>query len=112
MSIAAMSQYAKNIGMPYSSGMVTAMMNDATDGRMDGMMETAGGMGGGMMGGNPVQMGGGMMGGTMMATDAGRTGMATTMAQFLQSNMNHSGLGIQDMQGLMNKLMATDGQIR
>ncbi len=29
MTMAAMSQYAKNIGMPLSSGMVTAMMNDA-----------------------------------------------------------------------------------
>jgi len=32
MTIGAMSQYAKNVGMPYSSGIVTAMMNDSSDG--------------------------------------------------------------------------------
>ena len=37
MVLAAMSQYA-HIGMPISSGMVTAMMNDASDGVMNGMM--------------------------------------------------------------------------
>jgi len=55
MSIAAMSQYAKTIRMTMSSsGMVTAMMKDASDGTMNGMMGgtsiTMGGMGGGMMG--------------------------------------------------------------
>ncbi len=38
MAIAAMSQYAMSIGMPHSSGIVTAMMDDASDGVMDGMM--------------------------------------------------------------------------
>ena len=39
MSIAAMSQYAKTIRMTMSSsGMVTAMMKDASDGTMNGMM--------------------------------------------------------------------------
>jgi hypothetical protein len=48
MSIAAMSQYAKTQGMTTSSsGMVTAMMNDASDGVMDGMM-------GGMMADMPA----------------------------------------------------------
>lgn len=111
MSIAAMSQYARDIGMPYSSGMVTAMMNDATDGRMDGIMENTG-MASGMMGSNYVQMGGGMMEGTMMSADAGGPGLAYAMSEFLQSNMNHSGLGTEDMQSLMNKLMSTNGQIR
>lgn len=54
MAMAAMSQYAKNIGMPHSSGMVTAMMNDASDGRMDGMMTGQSGM----MGSHQVEMGG------------------------------------------------------
>ncbi len=57
MSIAAMSQYAKTIGMTTSSsGMVTAMMKDASDGVMNGMMGSTaismagmGGMMGGMM---------------------------------------------------------------
>lgn len=110
MSIAAISQYARDIGMPYSSGMVTALMNDATDGRMDGMMESAGM--GGMMGSSPVQMGGGMMAGAMMPVDSGRSGLAYAMTDFIQSNMNHSGLGTEDMQSLLNKLMSTNGQIQ
>jgi len=33
-----MTQYAKSQGMTASSAIVTAMMNDASDSRMDGMM--------------------------------------------------------------------------
>ena len=112
MSIAAMSQYARNIGMSYSSGMVTAMMNDATDGNMDGMMRDQSGMGSGMMGSTQVEMGGGMMGGTMMPADAGTRGLADAMAQFINSPMNRSGLTAQDMQTLINKLATSNGQIQ
>ncbi len=38
MAMAAMSQYAKGQGMSASSAIVTAMMNDASDGMMDGRM--------------------------------------------------------------------------
>jgi hypothetical protein len=38
MSMAAISQEAKDLGMSSSSSMVTAMMNDAADGVMNGMM--------------------------------------------------------------------------
>jgi len=38
MAIAAMSQSAKDMGMDSSSSMVTAMMNDASDGVMNGLM--------------------------------------------------------------------------
>lgn len=101
MAIAAMSQYAKNIGMPVSSGMVTSMMNDASDGIMNGKM----------MGGTQIMMGGGMMGGTMMQSNAGTTGLANAMMNFIQSPMNKSGLTLQDMQALMNKLDSTNGAI-
>ncbi|MBI5676365.1 MAG: hypothetical protein HZC48_11170 [Nitrospirae bacterium] len=101
MSIAAMSQYAKNLGMQFSSGMVTAMMNDASDGHMNGMM-----------GSSPIMMGGGMMGGSMMSHDAGTIGMATAMTQFIQSSMNKSGVTLQDMLLLINKLMVSDGTIQ
>jgi hypothetical protein len=113
ISIAAMSQYAKNQGMSHSSGMVTSMMNDISDGNMDGMMVNAGsGMGGGMMGSMPIEMGGGMMGGTVMPVDAGTRGLADAMAQFINSRMNKSGLTMQDMQDLMNKLSTSNGQIQ
>ena len=112
MSIAAMSQYARNIGMSYSSGMVTAMMNDATDGRMDGMMAGQSGMGGGMMGSTQVEMGGGMMGGTMMRADTGTVGLADSTSQFLNSPMNRSGLTVQDMQNLISKLTTSNGVIQ
>jgi hypothetical protein len=108
MTIAAMSQYAKNTGMPHSSGMVTAMMRDASDGRMNGLT-----MGqGGMMGNVHIEMGGGMMGGTIMPPDAGTRGLADAMAQFINSPMNRSGLTTQDMQNLMDKLRASNGQIQ
>jgi hypothetical protein len=105
MSIAAMSQYAKTIGMTVSSsGMVTAMMKDASDGTMNGMMgSTSISMGG---------MGGGMMGGTMMQSTAGTTGLATAMTTFAGSSMNKSGVPMADMQALLSKLNASTGTIQ
>jgi len=114
MTIAAMSQYANMMGMQNSSNMVTDMMNDVADGQMNGMM---GGlsivMGGGMMDGTTP--GGGMMdgtttpGGKMMPADAGTGGMATAMMKFIQSPMNKSGVTVQDMKALMDKLSASGG---
>ncbi len=102
MAMAAMSQYASGIGLQYSSAIVTAMMNDASDGLMNGMM-----------GGSPVQMGsGGMMGGSMMSSSAGTSGLANAMTQFMNSQMNRSGLTVQDMQTLINKLMTSNGVIQ
>jgi hypothetical protein len=102
MSIAAMSQYAKDLGMTSSSGMVTAMMDDASDGVMDGRMGTSAismmGMGG---------MGGGMMQGT-----AGTSGLSTAMRTFMGSAMNRSGVQQADMQALMDKLAASNGTLR
>jgi len=100
MTIAAMSQFAKDSGMTASSGMVTAMMNDASDGIMNGMM-----------GGSQVMMGGGMMGNTMMQSNAGTGALANHMTTFIQSQMNRSGATLQDLQALMNKLAATNGMI-
>jgi hypothetical protein len=102
MSIAAMSQYAKTIGMPVSSsGMVTAMMKDASDGTMNGMM-----------GSTSISMGGMMGGGTMMQSNAGTTGLATAMTAFVGSSMNESGVTMSDMQALVNKLGASTGMIQ
>ena len=48
ISIAAISQTAKDMGMSSSSSMVTAMMNDAADGVMNGMMGSTAVLMGGM----------------------------------------------------------------
>jgi hypothetical protein len=104
MSIAAMSQYAKTVGMTTSSsGMVTAMMQDASDGVMNGMMGTS-----------TISMGGmgGMMGGTMMQASAGTTGLASAMSTFVGSAMNRSGVTSTDMQTLMTKLGSSNGVIQ
>lgn len=103
MTIAAMSQYAHDIGMPDSAGMVTAMMADASDGIMNGMI-----------GGTQINMGGmgGMMGGSMMQPNAGTSGTANAMISFIQSPNNKSGLTQQDMQALLNKLTASNGHIQ
>jgi hypothetical protein len=104
MAIAAMSQYAQTVGMTVSSsGMFTAMMEDASDGVMNGIM-----------GSTPISMGGmgGMMGGTMMPANAGTTGLATAMAAFVGSPRNASGVPIADMQPLVDALGASNGTIQ
>jgi hypothetical protein len=106
ITIAAMSQYAKNIGMTNSSGIIMDMMNDASDGIMNGMMGSTQIMLGGMMGGG--MMGGG---GTMMQATAGTSGLATAMTGFMTSITNRSSLSTTDMQTLINKLAASNGTI-
>lgn len=104
MTLAAMSQYAKTVGMTNSSGMVTAMMDDASDGVMNGMM-----------GSTPISMSGmgGMMGGsTMMPTTSGTSGLAGAMSQFIASAMNRSSVSQAQMQPLMDKLDASSGVIQ
>jgi hypothetical protein len=106
MVIAAMSQYAKTMGMTgSSSGMVTAMVKDASDGVMNGMMGstaiTMTGMPGGMMGG----------GGTMMSSSAGTAGLAAAMTSFAGSGMNVSGVPLAGMQPLVDKLSTSTGMI-
>ena len=103
MCLAAISQEAADLMMPYSSGMVTAMMQDASDGIMDGMM-----------GGNQISMGGmgGMMGGMMMNAGAGTSGLANAMSTFIgNTGVNHSGLTLTDMQTLISKLGSSDGTL-
>ena len=100
MALAAMSEYAHGIGMPSSSGIITAMASDASDGVMDGRMGTA-----------SISMGGGMMGGAMMQSSAGTTGLATAMGAFIGSSMNESGASAADMQALMNQLAGSAGQL-
>jgi hypothetical protein len=101
IAIAAMSQYAKGLGMTSSMGLVTTMMNDASDGIMNGMM-----------GSTQISMGGGMMGsGGMMQPNAGTSGLATSMTDFMGSTMNHSGLTAADMNALIQKLASSNGQL-
>jgi hypothetical protein len=104
MTLAAMSQEAYQLAMPNSSGIVTAMMNDASDGKMDGMM-----------GGNNISMGGmgGMMGGVMMQSTAGTSDLASAMTTFVENTTyNRSGLTTTDMQTLITKLNASNGTIQ
>jgi hypothetical protein len=105
-AIAAMSEYAKTNTTAVSSTFVTAMMNDASDGVMNGKMGSSqitmpmsGGMGGGMNGmGN-------------MALTAGTSGLATAMTGFINSVANASGLTATDMTTLTTKLTNSNGQI-
>ena len=101
MTLAAMSQYAKSLNMPFSSGMVTLMTSDASDGMMDGMYA-----------GSRISMSmGGMMGTGMMASTAGTIGMSTAMADFMASAANMSGLTPADMAALMQRLAGSTGAI-
>jgi len=98
--IAAMSQYAKDLGMPVSSAFVTAMMSDASDDIMNGEAGSV-----------QISMGGMMGSGSMMQPDAGTTGLATAMTDFLSSSMNLSGLTAADMNVLIQKLASSNGQL-
>jgi len=92
MTLAAMSQYAKTLGLGSSSAMVTAMMNDATDSSFDGKA-----------GGIAVQMGGMMGGGTvMMPPTAGTSGLGTAMNAFMNSAQNKSGVMTATLAGKLN----------
>ncbi len=105
-AIAAMSEYAKTNTTAVSSTFVTAMMKDASDGVMNGMMGSSqitmpmsGGMGGGMNGmGN-------------MTSTAGTSGLATAMTSFMNSAANASGLTAADMATPLNKLNGSLGHI-
>jgi len=96
MTLAAMSKYAQTQGMGYSSAMVTALMNDAADGSMDGKAGSVG-----------IPMGG-MMGSTMLPSVAGTTGMGTAMSSFMTSAQNKSGI---TTPALVNKLMGSTGHV-
>ncbi len=102
ISIAAMTQYAQSIGMTHSSGIVTAMMDDASDGIMNGLMGSTSISTTGM---------GGMMGGGMMQSTAGTTGLANAMTAFMSSSMNKSGLSASSVQSLITQLSTTSGTI-
>ncbi|MBA4422906.1 MAG: hypothetical protein C0390_07345 [Syntrophus sp. (in: bacteria)] len=103
--LAAMSQYASSIGMPFSSGIVTAMMNDASDGIMNGMMGNAQIMMSGM---------GGMMGtgNNPLSSGAGTSGLASAMITFMGSVQNQSGLTFTEMQALHTRISTSNGQIQ
>ncbi len=99
MAIAAVSQYAAGIGMTNSSTIISAMMEDASDGVMNGMMGT-----------NQISMVS-MGSGTMMQSGAGTNGLATAMTQFAGSPMNQSGENLSEMQSLINQLSSSSGQM-
>jgi hypothetical protein len=105
MALAAMSQYAKNVGLPVSSSLVTSMMADASDGTMDGSAS------GSQIVMRGTMMSGSMMGGSMMQRNAGTSGLAGAMSDFLGSGMNQSGVMPAHMSELMQKLMSTNGQM-
>ncbi len=117
MALAAMSQYAKGAGMSNSSGFVTAMMNDAADGVIDGKASgTQISMGAGMSAGGTGTAGGGMMGtgvagSGMMQPDAGRAGLSTAMTDFMNSGLNRSGVTAASMTTLMQQLRNGTGQL-
>jgi hypothetical protein len=100
--IGAMSQYARGLAMPMSYSFVTAMMNDAADGMMDGKADGA----------QISTSMGGMMGGSMMQPNAGTSGLAAAMSSFLGSSANLSGVTASDLAVLTQKLNASSGLLQ
>jgi len=101
MALAAISEYAKTINLDTCS-VVTSLMEDISDGQLDGMM-----------GGSGIMMKGGMMGGgMMMLANAGTSGLADAMDDFVHSPMNRSGITLNDMEPLIDQLHMSDGMIQ
>jgi hypothetical protein len=48
----------------------------------------------------------------MMQPDAGRTGLAAAMTDFMNSGLNRSGVSTTNMTGLMQQLRTSTGQMR
>ncbi|MDP2371092.1 hypothetical protein [Rhodoferax sp.] len=96
MTLAAMSQYAQTQGMPYSSAVVSALMNDASDGVLDGKA-----------GAVVVQMGG--VAGQILPSAAGTTGMAAAMNAFTSSARNKAGV---TASALMSRLNGASGPLQ
>jgi len=100
MTLAAMSQYARSLDVANTAALVTSMMSDASDGRMDGKRGPV-----------PISMQmGGMTGSAMMAATAGTSGLAKGMADFVSSPVNVSGLTTTDVAPLVQKLSGSNGQ--
>jgi len=101
MTLAAMSQYAKNLNMAVSTTMLTGMMSDAADGVLDGKKDST-----------PITMSmGGMMGGSVMMPTAVTSGLGTAMLDFMNSVMNRSGVKPSDMADLMQKFNSSTGKL-
>jgi hypothetical protein len=101
ITLAAMCQYAKALNMANSSAMMTAMMNDAADGVMDGKA-----------GASHVSMHmGGMMGERAMGSAAGTSDLSAAMTAFMNSPANKSGMTAADMAALIQKLGSGNGHI-
>lgn len=96
MTLAAMSAYAQMQGTGSSSAMITALMNDAADGVMDGRT------------GNVAVAMGGMMGSAMLPPSAGTSGLGTAMGAFMNSARNRSGI---TTPALMDRLMGSNGHV-
>jgi hypothetical protein len=102
MTLAAMSKYAQMLGLSNSSAIVTAMMNDAADGVMDGKNRAS-----------QISMPmGSMMGSSPMTPTAGTSDMAKAMSSFLGSAANASGMSAEDMAALIQKLASCDGRLQ
>lgn len=100
MTLAAMSQFSRDMSIPVSSTFVVAMMNDASDGVMDGMAGAA-----------TLTILRGLVGGGLPRPDAGSTGLAAAMQEFMASNMNLSGAPAAAVAPLMLQLGMMGGRL-
>lgn len=100
MVLGAISMYAQNMNLD-TCAVVSSFMDDISDGQLDGMM-----------GGSGIMMRGGMMGGgMMMPANAGTSGLADAMEDFIHSPMNRSGVAFNDMKPLIDQLHMSSGII-
>jgi len=101
LALAAMSQYANELGLSSSAGIIPPMMNDAADGTLDGRLGNSGIVMKGLMNGGSV---------TLPSTSA-TTGLANALTNFTGSPMNRSGVTVAQMQILRDQLHTSTGRL-
>ena len=100
VALAAVSEAAKSLSLPTSSVYVTALIQDAADGVVDGRIANASG-----------SWGPGMMSAVILTSGGGTTNLVTALTNFMTSPANLSGLTIADMAALKDKLQTSLGLI-
>lgn len=100
MVLAGISQFSSDMTIPVSSRMAVALMNDARDGVMDGLAGDA-----------TLTILRAPMGGGLPRADAGSTGLAAAMQEFMASPLNRSGAAPAAVAPLVQQLGSLSGRL-
>ena len=100
MVLAGISQFSRDMSIPVSSRLAVALMNDARDGVMDGLAGDA-----------TLTILRAPLGGGLPRADAGSTGLAAAMQEFMASPLNRSGAAPAAVAPLVQQLGTLGGRL-